>query len=113
MSYDVSLCDGSSKPVKVERFVEGGTYPVEGSIAAELNITGNYAQVYDLVDFSINDLDGKSAGDTADKLREVVGRLGIRKFPDYWAPTPGNAGHAASILLAWAEQYPDATWRVE
>lgn len=30
----------------------------------------------------------------------------------YWKATPGNAGYAASILLAWARQYPQGVWEV-
>ena len=30
---------------------------------------------------------------------------------DYWAATPGNAGKALNILLKWAKQFPDATFK--
>ena len=29
----------------------------------------------------------------------------------YWMSTPGNAGYALSILLSWAKQHPEATWK--
>src|SRR4029077_6146288 len=40
------------------------------------------------------------------------GQVGTERDDDYWAPTDGNAGYAASILLGWAKQHPEATWRV-
>jgi len=84
-----------------------------GTTDADLNVTYNYGEVTRLVDFDFRDsLDEKCARDTIELLRVVVDRLGTRRFKDYWAPTPGNAGHAASILLRWAEQQPDAVWRV-
>lgn len=108
MSYDVTL-EGAGP---VERFEEGGTYVLGGSEEASLNITYNYAEVYRLLDFSIRDLDGQTARETAERLAGLVEKLGTGKFEDYWAPTPGNAGHALNILLAWATQYPDGIWRV-
>jgi len=45
-------------------------------------------------------------------LKRVVDKLGVKRFENYWAPTPGNAGYAASILLRWAKQYPDYVWEV-
>jgi len=46
-------------------------------------------------------------------LAHVVEVLGDEPYKtDYWAPTPGNAGHAAAILLGWAKLYPDATFEV-
>jgi hypothetical protein len=108
MSYDVSLENAGP----VERFVDGGTYPVGGTDDPELNITYNYAEVYQIFGFSINDLHGKRAGDFIEKFDEIVTKCGTKSFTDYWAPTPGNAGVAIARLLAWAKQYPDATFRV-
>lgn len=121
MSYDVSLeCDG--KTVQVDNHSEGGTYAVGGTEVADLNITYNYAEVYSLFDFNIRDLDGKRAGDTIETMARIVSKTGTAQYqrsvgigswePDYWAPTPGNAGHALNMLLGWARQHPDAVWHV-
>jgi len=47
-----------------------------------------------------------------DDLRDAVGELGTEQAEDYWDDTPGNAGHALSILLSWAEENPSATFSV-
>lgn len=109
MSYDVSLENAGL----VERFCEGGTYAIGGSDEPELNITYNYAEVYKLLNFSIRQLDGQKAAVMIPAMELVVNVLGTKKYEkDYWAPTPGNAGHALNILLGWAKQYPEAVFRV-
>lgn len=113
MSYDVDLVDETGKIVEVKSHTEGGTYALGGSPDASLNITYNYAQVYGLFDFSIRNLNGIKAKDWIEKLEWLVEKLGIRQYePDYWAPTPGNAGHALNILLGWAKLHPQATFEV-
>lgn len=114
MSYWVHLVDGDGRDVAVEPHREGGTYAPGGIGEARLNVTYNYAECYRLFDFSLRDLQGKRAGDTIDTLAPIVDRLGTQQYQrDYWAPTPGNAGHALCVLLAWARQHPDAIWEVE
>lgn len=109
MSYDVSLINAGP----VDRIQEGGTQVIGGSTEPELNITYNYAEVYSLFDFNIHDdLDGKRAGDCIEQMEKIVAKCGTRKFENYWAPTPGNAGFALNILLGWAKQYPDSTFEV-
>jgi len=86
-------------------------------------------------------LDGKKAKDTIEELKLCVDKLAVgdpirayhrtrddcekcghhmiamealkpeNRIYDYWAPTPANAGFAAKMLLTWAEQNLDATWR--
>lgn len=114
MSWWVYLNDGYGETVPVENHAEGGTYALGGVPRAELNVTYNYGRCYreavghNLMDF----LQDKEAGETLDTLRAVVEKLGTEQTPDYWEPTPGNAGHAAAVLLKWAEQHPDAMWDV-
>jgi hypothetical protein len=99
--------------VEVENHSEGGTYALGGISEACLNVTYNYSRCYAPFDFNLRDLDGKPAKDATEKLREIVKALGKnRDNDDYWAATPGNAGHALSILLDWAEQHPEATFVV-
>ena len=112
MSYDISLVDLKTRqPVEVKHHIEGGTHIIGGTTKADLNITYNYGECYNLCQFTIRDLYGKTGKETEAKLAEVVEFLGIRQFSNnYWAPTPGNAGYACSILLAWAREHPDAVW---
>lgn len=117
MSHDVSLMrDGQT--VEVEHHAgEGGTYALGGSQSADLNITYNYSECYALCPRfqaigRVRGLDGMSGADAIPILAEAVEILGTKKYADYWAPTPGNAGYALSILLGWARQHPDAVFSV-
>jgi len=112
MSHWISLVDKTGKLMTVEPFKEGGTHPIHGSTEADLNITYNYSQIYELFDFKIENLHGKKAIETIPILAILVQKLGTNKYKDYWAPTPGNAGYALSILLKWAGQYPNGIWKV-
>jgi hypothetical protein len=129
MSYDVYLRHESGKTCTVPPFDEGGTRVLGGSDEAELNVTYNYGECYRLVPpisgiifngivfneipFGISLLDQKLARDVIPILEHVVAFLGDHPYTtDYWAPTPGNAGHAVAILLAWARLYPDARFEV-
>lgn len=117
MSYDVDLIDQDGQLVQVEHHeADGGTYVVGGTNDASLNITYNYGSIYSLVDPDYEglaeQLDGKSALQTTAWLERMVAALGTHQYRDYWAPTPGNAGHALNILLGWAREHPDARWEV-
>jgi hypothetical protein len=110
VSYDVSLGYPDGRPCSVASHEEGGTYVLGGSPDPDLNVTYNYAGIYRTHGFSIRDLDGKRAGDTVLVLSRLVDLLGTERAGDYWAATDGNAGYAASILLDWAGQHPNAIW---
>ena len=113
MSYEVRLLDpGTRNPVEVPRHKEGGMIALEGLTSAHFSVTYNYSDVYRIVDFTVRALDGLKASETIPVLKAIVGRLGTLEHDDYWAPTPGNAGHAMAVCLAWAEAHPDATWSV-
>ena len=118
ISYDVYLRHENGETCEVPRVEEGGTFVFGGSTEAELNVTYNYGECYHLVpirygvSFSIKFLDGMQAKNVIPILEHVVEVLGDKPYPDYWAPTPGNAGHAAAILLKWARLHPDATFEV-
>ncbi|KKN04709.1 hypothetical protein LCGC14_1094820 [marine sediment metagenome] len=102
--------------VGVARHSEGGTYAVGGIENAELNITYNYGREFGgaigYQDGFVQWLTDKKAKDVVSLLRVAVKKLGTERSDNYWASTPGNAGHALSILLGWAEQYPEAIFRV-
>lgn len=76
-------------------------------------ITYNYSEAYKLVNFSMSNMNGLTGGETVDELHRAIEKLGTKKYDkDYWAPTPGNAGYALSILLSWATEHPDAVWHI-
>lgn len=137
MSYDVYLEDRTAEPwcsygkaegmfdgsepcsnpcypaVEVARHAEGGTYQLGGTNAAELNVTYNYGRFYyPQLPEGLRTLHEKRAADCIEMLEERVQALGTNRDGDYWAATPGNAGYALSILLAWAKEHPDAVFRV-
>ena len=114
MSWDVMLEDEAGKPVAVDKFAEGGTYPVGGTEYAALNVTYKYGRSFRtaLNPAGLAWLGGKLAGDVIADLERAVASLGTERDPDYWADSPGNAGFALSILLRWAKANPQATFTV-
>ncbi len=112
MSHDVSLMkDG--KICEVPSHEEGGTYALGGLPEASLNITYNYSWFYyHFLDKrkGLKWLYGKSAKETIPRLEKAVKTLGDKTYEDYWVPTPGNAGHALSVLLSWAKLHPEGIW---
>lgn len=108
MSYWITLGDAKTDdPVSVDRHEEGGTCVLGGTSEATINVTYNYGRF-----FRFPDLDGRTGQATEMLLRSAAAELGTSKDKDYWAATPGNAGATVVVLLGWAEQYPDAVWRV-
>lgn len=114
MSHDVELINPDGSMVFVKPHQEGGTYVLGGSPEAELNVTYNYGALYHehLDSKGLDWLNGKTAKDTIARLQLAVKILGTERDPDYWKATAGNAGHALSILLKWAQDNPEAIWRV-
>ena len=114
MSYWVNLADENGT-VAIPPHKEGGTYLVGGTSLADLSVTWNYSWFYyrflDKED-GLRWLDGKSGKCCIGRLEQAIDILGTGRYKDYWAPTAGNAGHALSILLSWAKQYPDAVFSV-
>ena len=113
MSYDIGLYKDEDL-VEVPPFTEGGTYPIGGRTLAELNITYNYSWFFERCldeERGLRWLYGKKAITTIVRLQQAIDELGTDQFENYWAPTPGNAGHALNILLRWARQHPNAIWQ--
>lgn len=111
MSFDVYLKNAGP----VERFTDGGTYALGGTVEPELNITYNYSpHYYKHLDneSGLRALDGQRAGDWISRLAHAVDVLGTDRHSDYWEPTEGNAGAALARLLEFAKQYPDGVWEV-
>lgn len=118
MSYDIDLVNDEGEPVTVESHQTGGTVAVGGSKRATATVTYNYSYFYYNEiheDDGFRWLDGKTARDTIDVLEGAVDTLGDTPHGDtdsYWIPSTGNAGKQLKVLLEWAKQHPDATWRV-
>lgn len=114
MSYWIYLNYDDDRECLVSNHAEGGTVAIGGTDEAQLNVTYNYSECYRIVSETPHALlHGKIASETIPALKQMVERLGTKQYrPDYWAPTPGNAGHALNILLGWAEQHPEARWSV-
>lgn len=133
MGWDVDLIQ-DGEIVKVPKHAAGSILSVDaktgevGQTEASMLVTYNYSELYNLViDESLPDfLEGKKAKDTVEKLKLIVKKLGTRQYKrsrddarmgddqiiDYWAPTMGNAGYIAMILLDWALLYPEAVWSI-
>lgn len=115
MSWDISLIH-EKKPVKVEHFTAGGTYPIGGTDEAELNITYNYSELYYRYldkEKGLKWLHQRKGKDCIEKLENAVTELGTKQDDkSYWSPTKGNAGYALNILLKWARKHPEARFEV-
>jgi|SRR6185312_6132912 len=110
MSYDITLNDDNGNVLRLPehmRFEEGGTFAMGGTIECELNVTYNYAVLYDF-----RSLDGKRADSTVKDMFGKVLELGLIRDVDYWQPTPGNVGCALWRLLTFAVYHPDGIWKV-
>lgn len=119
MSYDIYLKNIDGSTCETENHTEGGTFVLGGTPTCELNVTYNYSQIFRVISlkswegiFSFRDLTDKTGKETLEVLEEIVELLGTKQYKDYWAPTPGNVGYAANILLEWAKEHPNATWEV-
>jgi hypothetical protein len=123
MSYSIYLEDRKTgKTVTVPKFCEGGTVQAEvvdgklvpcGWTEAKMDITYNYWVFYhDTISEgkSIRFIYGKTGAEVIPILDKAISTLGTVRDEDYWKPTPGNAGHALSVLLSWARLHPDAVF---
>ncbi len=103
-------------PVEVPPHTEGGTYVLGGTMNADLNVTYNYGvEFYQAIGYDDNFavwLTNKTGKEAAPLLEAAVAKLGTIRSINYWDATPGNAGHALSILAKWARQHPTAVFRV-
>ena len=115
MSWWISLNDEDGNCLEVERFSDGGTYAVGGTIEADLNITYNYSGLFHTF---LNDVEGirylhgRYAKDTTERLKSAIDAMQDDDEEDYWKATEGNAKKALKILYTWALQHPEGKWRV-
>ena len=111
MGYSIKLLDEMGEPVIVRRHQEGSNYVCTGTTDASIDITYNYSRYFvEHIDsvVGIRFLYGKRAFECVDILENAVDSLGKVTDNDYWKRTPGNAGHVLSVLLEWANEYPNA-----
>ncbi|MBQ7650138.1 MAG: hypothetical protein IJS15_04220 [Victivallales bacterium] len=124
MSYDIMFCQQDEVcrlPFSPPR---GGTYCLDdGFREAWLNITFNYASIFEKHHLSIIKrerqksgicvLEGKTASECVRILTGVIPKMGDETVPDYWKATEGNAKKALINLLMIAVAVPpDAICRV-
>lgn len=113
MSYDIYLKDPKTdKIIEFDNphFIVGGTYALGGTTEAWLNITYNYGEHFrEHIDKEkgIRWIYGKTGKEVLPRLAAAVVALGIEPHPDYWKPTPGNAGIALLGLIVFAKARPD------
>lgn len=114
MSWWVSLVDEKGSVVEVPKHKHGGVYDVDGSAKAHVSVTYNYSPHFReaLGGEGLWDLDRVTGGDAIPRLQAAIVMLGMEQDEDYWAATPGNAGFALAILLAWATLWPKAVFGV-
>lgn len=93
--------------VEVLSHTEGSNYAIDGSELANITITYNYVDFFDF-----RQLHEMKAKDSISILQKAVDKLGTKQDNDYWARTPGNAGHVCSVLLTWAKLHLEAIWDV-
>jgi hypothetical protein len=121
MSWDLVLNDPVTKEViqfDEPHMIRGGTYPLEGTKEACLNITYNYGIWYNAL-FpecdgvgGIRILEGMTGAESIAVITSVIAQLQDDTDPDYWQPTQGNAKRALCGLLAFAYSRPDGVWHI-
>lgn len=117
MSWWVYLhCPTCKQALPVESHTGGGTIAIGGESTATMNITYNYgghfAGALGYEGHFAEYLTGKTGAEMVEALENAVEALGTDIDPDYWKPTPGNAGRSLAILLNWAKQHPSGVFEV-
>lgn len=104
MSYDITFDHDMLIPIDIR----GGTYALGESKEAWLNITYNYAPIFQLHGLFILDLSGKAAKEITTILAPIIqDMVGNGKHDDdYWAPTESNAKAALINLVLMAALVP-------
>ncbi len=116
MSYDLGLVHpvtGEALELDAPHRMKGGTYCVDGSDTADINITYNYWPHFRRVlgGKGIRELYGKTGGETIPILKAAIEALDTDVSDDYWEATEGNARAALCQCLALAQMRPDGIWQ--
>lgn len=117
MSYDICATDINFNIIKIEHHnIQGGTFAINGTNEAKLNITFNYNEHFKKV-FSfegIHYLHHKNVIDTIQNLNEAINNLKDDYTNYYWDSTEGNAKLALinlrELALLTLKVDTDAIW---
>lgn len=124
MSYDITFYQGETPCTLPFAPPHGGTYCLNDDFRkAWLNITFNYADIFDRHGLSIvkrerqkrgiRTLEDKTASECVRILTSIIPKMGNDTTPDYWQATEGNAKEALVNLLTVAVSVPpDAICKV-
>ena len=115
MSYDISLRDPVTQRTicfNEPHQIKGGTFAVDGTCAAWLNITYNYSDYFCKVmgKNGIRSIYGLSGAESIPILESAISQLSNDVSEDYWESTEGNAKQSLYGLLAFAKLRPDGIW---
>lgn len=105
MSYDIDYVDDNGDTIQLtgKNQCKGGTYALEGTDLASLNITYNYSKFFIKAfgEKGIQELDGLLINDAKVKIEKAVAKLSDEGAnDDYWDGTEGNARKALIDLLS-------------
>lgn len=105
MSYDVKVVNKKTNEtvfLPERHYIGGGTFAIDGTDMAWLNITYNYSKYfYEVIDkdLGIRFLYGKTLQETMPMLDSAIDALGTEPpSDDYWKESAGNARRALESL---------------
>ena len=115
MSYDIKLkepVNGKTILFETPHYIQGGTYIINGTKEAWLNITYNYSNIYRQVfgEMGIRKIYGLTGAESIPIIKKAMEKLSDEVTDNYWDATEGNAKKALSGLLAFAQMRPDGIW---
>ena len=116
MSYDIYLNDpitGEVYEYDTPHHLKGGTYHVDGTRAAWLNVTYNYSEHYYWTideEKGIRKIYGMTGAESIPLLENAVSLLKDDCTNNYFDATEGNAKRALQNLIALAKMAPDCVW---
>lgn len=115
MSYDIHLKDpdtGAEIELGDKHYLRGGTYAMDGTVRAKLNITYNYSHHFKGLfgEKGIRSIYGMKSRDAAPVILRAILELRQDRSKDYWEPTEGNARAALEDLLSLGLKAPDGIW---
>jgi hypothetical protein len=117
MSYDISLVDPVTKETiqfDSPHDMRGGTYALDGTTEAWLNVTWNYGKhYYRHVDAEkgIRAIYSLTGAESIPILEKAASHLSDDVDSDYWKATEGNAKRPLLQLVAMAKLRPDGIWQ--
>ena len=116
MSYDVYMCDPVDRDNVIQfdepHQIKCGTFAVEGTTEAWLNITYNYSdRLYRTMgEKGIRSIYGLSGAESIPIIENAIKQLSDDVSEDYWEATEGNVKQALYGLLAFSKLRPDGIW---